>query len=527
MKRKNTLERTTLFVILLIVMCVSACEMSSPYLELINRQIEEDINQGTELPSAPKDFSVKTVSHSSITLEWIDNSLNEIGFRLETSPDGTNPWSVVDTGINPSIEIFEHNGLAAVTEYFYRLCSFNDNGQSDWVQTSGVSEPVRVTYYANNAVSGSVPVDSSEYKTSETITVLDNTGTLTKGDPLNFAYWSDEYDGGGSVHVSGSTITAAHENVSLYATYLGDLGPAGGTLFKAKASESEGWQFMEAAPASTQWTGVHWGGYMTLVASSPMNMDIGSGGSNTAIVTATLGEYEPYEYRTEYAAKLCTELEYNGYSDWFLPALDGLSAMYDYKEQIGGFLTGALDWYWSSSESDEESVEIWNFGNNSWECLEKSNNYHVRAVRAFRSANQNYSVVYHPNGADSGDLPIDTVFYEGGDMVTVLGNTGSLLNDEYNFSGWSTTSDGSTTIYSAGNQVEMQDGGLTLYAVWSGFPYSTGLTDRQVGRSSTIKEHTQTAGDILRYRFRIRTRQEFSTLRGVGTVLLSDAMLLH
>ena len=58
-----------------------------------------------------------------------------------------------------------------------------------------------------------------------------------------------------------------------------------------------------------------------------------------------------------------------------------------------------------------------------------------------------FTVTYDDNGADSGDAPADTNVYEEGDTVTVLGNTGGLAKDGYNFAGWYLESGGNQTVY--------------------------------------------------------------------------------
>ncbi len=82
------------------------------------------------------------------------------------------------------------------------------------------------------------------------------------------------------------------------------------------------------------------------------------------------------------------------------------------------------------------------------------------------TTNPTFSVVYEPNGADSGTAPADSNRYEQGQTVTVSGNTGSLALSGYNFDGWNTAADGSGVAYSPGSTVPMPSTGLTLYAQW-------------------------------------------------------------
>ena len=110
---------------------------------------------------------------------------------------------------------------------------------------------------------------------------------------------------------------------------------------------------------------------------------IGTGRSNTTTIV-----YGP----ALYAAYICDTLTLHGYTDWFLPAKDGLMALRTnlYLRGLGGFSTVA---YWSSSEAittqwslptnNKDNAWALDFGNNVGGDLAKNNQFRVRAVRAF------------------------------------------------------------------------------------------------------------------------------------------------
>ncbi|MCD7947697.1 MAG: S-layer homology domain-containing protein [Oscillospiraceae bacterium] len=75
-------------------------------------------------------------------------------------------------------------------------------------------------------------------------------------------------------------------------------------------------------------------------------------------------------------------------------------------------------------------------------------------------------VTYYPNGATSGDVPVDSTLYHSGDTVTVLYNTGLLRRSGYYFSGWALTESGGTVLR-PGTQFTMGDANVQLYARWS------------------------------------------------------------
>ncbi|MBP7554531.1 MAG: DUF1566 domain-containing protein [Spirochaetes bacterium] len=158
-------------------------------------------------------------------------------------------------------------------------------------------------------------------------------------------------------------------------------GSAGGYVFYDKGYVSDGWRYLEAAPVSTEWSSQVWGGYGAIVNGAD-GTAIGSGEQNTIDIVTQFGASEPYEDITDYAAKLCLDLVYGGYDDWFLPSRDELNLIYTnlYLEGIGGFVFSS---YWSSSECYVGSAWGKYFGDGEQSDNNKNFVLRVRAVRAF------------------------------------------------------------------------------------------------------------------------------------------------
>ena len=163
---------------------------------------------------------------------------------------------------------------------------------------------------------------------------------------------------------------------------LGDTGPAGGIVFYDKGEFTDGWRYLEAAPASTEWESKPWGGggSTSEVGEGANGTAIGTGAANTQAIVAEYGANEPDDNRSDYAAKLCDDLEYGGYSDWFLPSKDELNEMYKQREAIGDFPSAD---HWSSSENTAFYAWKQYFGDGSQGDFAKGYTYRVRAVRAF------------------------------------------------------------------------------------------------------------------------------------------------
>jgi hypothetical protein len=79
------------------------------------------------------------------------------------------------------------------------------------------------------------------------------------------------------------------------------------------------------------------------------------------------------------AAIKCTELDINGFQDWFLPSKAELNIMYHRRDVIGGF----VGHYWSSSQLNNT---VWNQSLTDGEldpAGAKCCSLRVRAIRAF------------------------------------------------------------------------------------------------------------------------------------------------
>ena len=103
---------------------------------------------------------------------------------------------------------------------------------------------------------------------------------------------------------------------------------------------------------------------------------LGSGSYNTNVIVANYGS-------GNYAAKLCSDLVLNGYSDWYLPSKDELNKLFLNQIAIGGFSNSA---YWSSNEwmpGDGSIALTQYFPGGGWNYYYKGYNYSVRAIRYF------------------------------------------------------------------------------------------------------------------------------------------------
>ncbi len=176
--------------------------------------------------------------------------------------------------------------------------------------------------------------------------------------------------------------TTVNTNLGKYV--IGDTGPGGGkifyvalTSFACGATLSSTCNYLEAAPTTgraawkdEEYFAPNWPD----VALGATSTEIGTGYKNTLAMTSLNYPHDVLRRTLAYRGP-------NGKSDWFIPSLSELAALFAQKETVGGFLDRS---YWSSSEVSEgltyclhfKSRELEKGGGAEWISA-------VRPVRAF------------------------------------------------------------------------------------------------------------------------------------------------
>jgi hypothetical protein len=64
------------------------------------------------------------VTPTTITLDWQDNSNNELGFQIQRATSAGGPWSVLGT-VGAGVTTYTDTGLSPSTTYYYDVAAFN------------------------------------------------------------------------------------------------------------------------------------------------------------------------------------------------------------------------------------------------------------------------------------------------------------------------------------------------------------------------------------------------------------------
>ena len=337
-------------------------------------------------------FTSSTVVTRNLTVYAKWNVTYTVTFDSQGATTVANPTS--KTVISPATTIGVLPTAPEKTGYtFGGWYTAEEGGGTAFTAETLVTEDITV-YAKWNSYSYAVSFDSQgattvANPTSKTVTSPDTTIDELPTDPIKTGYtfggWYTAVNGGGSEFTSSTIVT---EDIPVYAKLVqlkvGDLGQAGGYVFYDKGIYSDGWRYLEAAPVSNEWAEKVWGGYSTYVGGT--STAIGAGASNTEKIVSAFGDSEPYENKSDYAAKLCAELVVTKdgvvYNDWFLPSKDELNLMYVHlkSENLGSF---SDEYYWSSSEYFANYAWYQYFSSGYQGLNTRCSSSRVRPVRAF------------------------------------------------------------------------------------------------------------------------------------------------
>jgi hypothetical protein len=124
---------------------------------------------------------------------------------------------------------------------------------------------------------------------------------------------------------------------------IGDTGPAGGLIFYDKKNNRNGWRYLAAAPANPERE-------TFMAGDSPYSLGntnlVGDGFENTQNMMKSI---EKQGGGIGSAPYYCTNLDVNGFNDWYIPSLDEIALMYTnlHANNLGNFKQRD---YWHSSQ---------------------------------------------------------------------------------------------------------------------------------------------------------------------------------
>jgi fibronectin type 3 domain-containing protein len=76
-------------------------------------------------PATPSNLAASNVTSTSLTLTWVDNSNNEMGFTIQRATNSSFSRDLVTVNVGADVTSFNDTGLRRNTTYYYRILAFN------------------------------------------------------------------------------------------------------------------------------------------------------------------------------------------------------------------------------------------------------------------------------------------------------------------------------------------------------------------------------------------------------------------
>jgi uncharacterized protein (TIGR02145 family)/uncharacterized repeat protein (TIGR02543 family) len=343
-----------------------------------------------------------------------------------------------------------------------------------------------VTYDANGADTGAVPVDGQRYEQGAAVTVAGNAGNLfMKGN--TFTGWNTQPKGdSGTSYTPGSALIMGAKNVTLYArwtakpvytlTYLGNNN-TGGTAPEAISNEAGA--AITVAGAGTLFKKGH--------SFTAWNTEAdGSGDSYAPNSSWKMGTINDTLYAQWETNKYTITYDGNGDNVKNVP----LPTTHRYNAEITldttiPVRTGHTFFRWNTLQTGDGE---------DYKPGDKFTMGDKNVTLYARWTVNRYAIFYRGNGNTSGKA-LDTVTVDYNDSVEIAGK-GDLVRTGWSFTGWNTKADGSGTVYPADTAIIMKAADLTLYAQWKKNGYAVVFDAR--GGTPAKTERTVQYGDTVK-----------------------------
>jgi uncharacterized repeat protein (TIGR02543 family) len=367
---------------------------------------------------------------------------------------GTAVWSGSDIIYTPSSDFVGKDGFSFATNDGTTL-------SVGYVEITVTTAAVngRVSYRGNGSETGTVPMDSNTYAQNATVTVLGNTGNLTRVG-YNFAGWNTAANGSGTNYAAAATFSMGASGAILYAkwtavptytiTYNANSSTSGTVPFNQ--TKTDGINLTLATNIGTlARTNYNFAGWNTLADGT--GTDYAAGATYIGNANLTLyAKWTPVTYAVTYNT--------NSSTSGTAPA--------NQTKTFGVNLT---------LQTNSGNLARTGYTFAGWNTLATGlgtdyapgATYTTNAALALFAkwtAVTSYTVSYNANGATSGTVPADQTKQQ--DVtLTLANNTGGLARTSYTFAGWNTAANGTGTPYATSASYTANTA-VVLYAQWAG-----------------------------------------------------------
>ncbi|MBI5779683.1 MAG: DUF2341 domain-containing protein, partial [Planctomycetes bacterium] len=258
--------------------------------------------------NTPSNLTATVVSGNQIDLNWQDNSVGELGFKVERSFDGS-AWTQIGTVIG-NVTIYSDTTITPNNYYYYQVRSYDANGDSPYsnIETIWSSLPSQPdTLITTTVTAGSITLQWADNSSNETgfevwrsmngvtytlvATLARNTTSYTDNGLLMstaYAYQIRVYNGMGTSNYSGSVSQITGSFYPVYITFNNTSTGQNGTIQTSTITQTgvyriEAWGAQGGSGTSyTGGLGARMMGDFTITAGTQLKILVGQQGLNQA-----------------------------------------------------------------------------------------------------------------------------------------------------------------------------------------------------------------------------------------------------
>ncbi len=459
---------------------------------------------------------------SDITASLENDDASNFEIKVGEGSWGKTATLVMDGGNVDATIIVRLKSGQNIGDYSDKIILTSTNATTVNVDITGSVTNANVTYDANEATSGTVPTDDADYTYNQSVTVLDNTGSLARTG-YTWSSWNTQTDGSGTDYAAGDKfdITA---DIKLYANWTAnthDINMPAADTYGSYAVDLSNPVTYNASVTLTYTPNAGYENYIPVwsVNGTPISGNTFNMPDADAIVTvrfipavtdvmtpATIG-VNSSSYTNWSGKKWTSDAIYSGNSSGNSDPASKIQLRS--KNNHSGIVTTStggkvkkIEVTWNSSTSNANVLNI--YGKNSAYTdasdlydnsdqgtllgtivygtsteLSVSGDYEYVGLRSADGtvyfdeiqvvwAPPTYTVTYDANGG-TGTMTDPNSPYAYNQEVTVLSNgfTGPIVDEvQQEFSQWNTVYDGSGTSYNPDGSFSMPKQNVTLYAQW-------------------------------------------------------------
>ena len=106
---------------------------------------------GGNLSAIPLNLEGTAISTTQVVLRWMDNSFNELGFRVRRKVGLNGGWNLIAI-LGPNVTEFRDEALLPGNEYIYQISSFNSMGDSPGSNEVSIQLPINAFFLLDNGI---------------------------------------------------------------------------------------------------------------------------------------------------------------------------------------------------------------------------------------------------------------------------------------------------------------------------------------------------------------------------------------